>query len=77
MQNVNFSLLKAIRSQGMRQKDLAQAVGDDQSIVSRIVNGVWNPDPVRKLKYARALKCKVEDLFEDALENIDTEVANG
>lgn len=48
----------------MLQKDFARIVGDDPSIVSRVVTGQWNPDVQRKARYARALGMKVEDLFD-------------
>jgi len=60
---MNFKLLKAIREQGLRQKDLAKLVGDHESVVSRIVTGVWNPDDRRKIIYSKALGCKPEELF--------------
>jgi transcriptional regulator with XRE-family HTH domain len=60
---MNFKLFKAIRSQGLRQRDFAVLVGDHESIVSRVINGIWNPDDMRKIRYAKALKMKVEDLF--------------
>ena len=60
---VNAKLWEAIRNRGLHQQDLAKIVGDDPSVVSRIVNGVWNPDEERKIRYARALGVKVEQLF--------------
>jgi transcriptional regulator with XRE-family HTH domain len=59
----HFNLLKAIRCKGLRQKDFAKLVGDDPSVVSRIINGTWRPDEERKIRYAKALKCRPEDLF--------------
>ena len=64
---MNFELLKAIREQGLRQKDLAKLVDDHESVVSRIVNGIWNPDKVRKIKYAKALGRKPEELFKNGI----------
>ena len=60
---MNFELFKAIRQKGLRQRDFAVIVGDDESVVSRIVNGVWVPDVERKLRYARALGKKVDEVF--------------
>jgi|APSaa5957512622_1039677.scaffolds.fasta_scaffold61531_3 transcriptional regulator with XRE-family HTH domain len=60
---MNYALFRAIRENGLRQRDFAQLVGDHESIVSRIVNGVWNPDEIRKIRYAKALGHKPEDLF--------------
>ena len=61
---MNFKLLKAIRKKGLRQRDFAKLVGDHESVVSRIVNGSWKPDQLRKLRYSRALGKKPEELFE-------------
>lgn len=61
----NGKLWAAIRERGMLQKDFARIVGDDPSIVSRIVTGQWNPDAQRKARYSRALGMSVEDLFEE------------
>ena len=61
--NVNFELLRAIRERGLRQKDFAKMVGDHPSVVSRIVNGVWNADEPRKVRYAKALDRNPEELF--------------
>jgi transcriptional regulator with XRE-family HTH domain len=60
---MNFALLRAIKENGLTQKDFSAIVGDDPSIVSRIVNGIWNPDGMRKIRYAKVLKMKIEDLF--------------
>ena len=62
--NVNFELLKAIRVKGLRQQDFARLVGDHPSFVSRVINGWWNLDEARKIRYARVLGCRREDLFE-------------
>jgi transcriptional regulator with XRE-family HTH domain len=60
---VNAKLWEAIKSRGLMQQDLARIVGDDPSVVSRIVNGIWNPDEARKIRYARALGVRVDQLF--------------
>ena len=60
---MNFKLLKAIKEKKYNQREFAQIVGDHESVVSRIINGVWNPDEGRKIKYARALGHKPEELF--------------
>jgi transcriptional regulator with XRE-family HTH domain len=61
--SINFKLLKAIKERGLLQRDFAQLVGDDPSTVSRIINGVWIPDRMRQLKYARTLGLGVRDIF--------------
>ena len=60
---MSFELLKAIRESGLRQRDFARVVGDHESLISRVVNGVWNLDEIRKTRYAKALGKRVEDLF--------------
>jgi len=65
MDRVNVKLWAAIREQGLTQADFAGIVGDDPSVVSRVINGRWNADEMRKRKYARALKMKPADLFAD------------
>jgi hypothetical protein len=60
---VNFDLLKAIKEHGLTQRQFAAAVGDHESVVSRIVNGVWIADTLRKAKYAKVLKRRPEDIF--------------
>jgi len=63
MNKVNIKLWAAIRERGLTQVDFARIVGDDPSIVSRVINGHWNIDEMRKLKYSRALRMKPDDLF--------------
>ncbi len=60
---MNFELLKAIKEKGLTQRDYAEIVNDHESVVSRIVSGIWNPDAMRKVKYAKALGKRVEELF--------------
>jgi transcriptional regulator with XRE-family HTH domain len=57
-------LWAAIREKGLLQKEFARIVGDDPSVVSRIITGQWNPDEMRKVRYAKALGMKVEELFD-------------
>jgi transcriptional regulator with XRE-family HTH domain len=65
---INFGLLRAIKESGFTQRDFSALVGDHESVVSRIVNGIWIPDPVRKIRYAKILRKKVEDLFDGKAE---------
>lgn len=60
----NTRLLLAIRERGIRQRDLARIIGISETIISRVVNGVYNPDAVLKSRIAKALKRKQEELFE-------------
>jgi hypothetical protein len=59
-------LLVAIREAGFRQIDFAKAVGDHETVVSRVVNGWLNLPEERKKKYAEVLCKSVEELFSDA-----------
>ena len=60
----NLKLLSAIREKGMRQKDFAMAVGDHHTFISRVINGWVNLDFPRKIKYAKILGKKVNELFD-------------
>jgi hypothetical protein len=42
-------LLEAIRK-GATQRDFVGIVGENESVVQRIVAGEWNPDKSRQLK---------------------------
>jgi transcriptional regulator with XRE-family HTH domain len=56
----------AEKERGITQRKFSLLVDDHDSVVSRIVNGVWNPDPERRKKYAEALGMKGAELFGDA-----------
>jgi transcriptional regulator with XRE-family HTH domain len=60
---INFELLKAIREKGLRQRDFAHLAGEHESVISRIINGTWNVDRMRKIKYSKILGKKPEELF--------------
>ena len=60
---INFELLNAIRLAGLTQRKFAELVGDDASIVSRAIAGLWNLDDARRTRYAQVLKCSVDELF--------------
>ena len=62
----NFKLFKAIKEKGLTAREFSRLVGDDESYVSRIINGKWNIDEMRKIKYAKVLGKKVEALFENS-----------
>ena len=62
---MNFELFKAIRDKGLRQRDFARLVGDHESVVSRIINGVWNADELRKIRYAKVLGRKPSEIFSE------------
>lgn len=61
-----LNLLLAIREAGYRQIDFAKAVGDHETVVSRVVNGWLNLPEERKKKYAEVLGKTVEELFGNA-----------
>jgi transcriptional regulator with XRE-family HTH domain len=60
---MNFELLKAIRLKGMTQREFAALVGDHESVVSRIIAGIWLPDHERMERYAKVLGKGVEEIF--------------
>ena len=60
---MNFRLLRALKEKKLSQRDFARIVGDHESVVSRIINGVWNADVERRIRYSRALGVKLEELF--------------
>jgi len=59
----NMSLLGALREKNLSQKEFARLVGDHETLISRVVRGHWNLDEKRKIKYAKILKKKPEELF--------------
>ena len=52
-----------MEKQDLNQNDLAQVTGLSPGTISRILNRIWNPDMVKKIKIAKALGAKVEELF--------------
>jgi len=60
---MNWELFKELKQRRITQSEFAKMVGDHPSVVSRVVTGVWNLDPVRKEVYARTLGKKPEELF--------------
>jgi len=61
----NVKLKTAIWEKGLCQKDFARVVGDHHTFVSRVVNGWVNLDEARKIKYAKALGKKTEEVFSE------------
>lgn len=58
------SFLKDYRtSAGLTQAELAARVSVSRKTINTIENGVFAPTAVLALKLARALDCRVEDLF--------------
>jgi putative transcriptional regulator len=48
---------------GLTQAELAERVGVSRKTINTVENGVFIPSTLLALKLARALRCKVEDLF--------------
>jgi hypothetical protein len=59
----NLNLLLAIKNQGFTQKDFGAIVGAHPSFISRVVNGWVNLDYRTKIRYAKAVNRKVEEVF--------------
>ena len=56
--------LKNLRTRaGLTQAELANKVAVSRKTINTIENGVFVPTTVLALKLARALGCRVEDLF--------------
>jgi transcriptional regulator with XRE-family HTH domain len=64
VREVELKGLRALRrSRGMRQEDLAEAIGSDQYSVSQWERGVRSPRPTTIKKLGEALGVKPQDLF--------------
>lgn len=48
---------------GLTQAELAERVGVSRKTVNTVENGVFVPSTTLALKLARALGCRVEDIF--------------
>lgn len=57
------ALWGAIREEGLTQAEFSRIVGDNPATVSRIVTGQLIPNEVQKIRYAKALNRKVEEIF--------------
>lgn len=56
--------LRAVRARlGLSQQDLAQAAGVTRQTIGGIEGGLYSPSAAVALKLARALGCRVEELF--------------
>jgi transcriptional regulator with XRE-family HTH domain len=73
---MDMRILLAIRERGMRQRDLARIIGISESNISRVVNGIYNPDAVLQSQIAKALKCKPEKLFDATNNQRDRRIAS-
>ena len=45
------------------QADFAQALGMDESFISRVIRGRRTLDPADQNRWAKVLKCKSENIF--------------
>jgi putative transcriptional regulator len=56
--------LNALRAErGLTQAALAELVGVSRKTINTVENGVFIPSTLVALRLARALDCRVEDLF--------------
>ncbi len=56
--------LEEIRKQrGIRQEELAEAMGVSRQTISSLENGRYNPSVILAIKLARYFETKVEDIF--------------
>ncbi|HIX15246.1 MAG TPA: helix-turn-helix transcriptional regulator [Candidatus Hungatella pullicola] len=56
--------LEEIRKQrGLRQEELAEAMGVSRQTISSLENGRYNPSVILAIKLARYFEMKVEDIF--------------
>jgi len=62
---MNRKLKARIVLQYGTQADFAQLIGEEETIVSRIVRGRRKLNPEKEGKWAKALGCRVEDIFTD------------
>ncbi len=49
---------------GLTQAELAERVGVSRKTVNTVENGVFVPSTTLALKLARAMSCRVEDIFQ-------------
>jgi putative transcriptional regulator len=53
----------AREARGWTQADLAERIGVTRKTINTVENGVFVPSTIVALKLARALECRVEDIF--------------
>ena len=54
---------KRLETTGLKQRELAEAIGATEVSVSRWVNGSRVPKATTAIHIAKVLDCKVEDLY--------------
>ena len=57
------NLEQSRKNKGLTQQELSNKADVSRKSINAIENGVYVPSTVLALKIARALDCKVEDLF--------------
>jgi putative transcriptional regulator len=62
-QNLLNNLEELRKSAGLTQQELSESAEVSRKSINAIENGVYVPSTVLALKIAKALSCKVEDLF--------------
>jgi hypothetical protein len=60
---MNWNLKKRITEKFGLQWKFAFEVGEQEAIVSKVINGRYDLKPAKQQKWAQALDCKVEDIF--------------
>ena len=64
--------LEELRKQrGIRQEDLAQALGVSRQTVISLEKGKYNPSLALAFKLARYFNLSIEDIFDDSDEHAD------
>jgi plasmid maintenance system antidote protein VapI len=61
----NGRLWERIRRAGLTQRGFARVVGVHETCVSRVIQGRTILDAMEQERWARALRCRVEDLFSE------------
>ena len=67
-------LIEARRDAALRQSELAQLIGRDQSFVSLLESGQRRVDVVEFIKLAKALGCDPLDLFAEVLRRVGSDI---
>ena len=62
---VNWPLKMRIIEVFRSQSDFCRAIGESESLVSRIIRQRRELPPEKKLEWASVLQCESEDLFEE------------
>ncbi len=66
---MNLTLKTRILASGKSQILLARQIKISEPLLSKIVGGWVDPSREVKSRLARALECRVEDIFPDSAEN--------